>query len=273
MIVCLDGVLLPLEKLRLSYTNRAFTYGDGLFETIIRRSGRLCFLPDHLQRLERGMQVLGLSFEEPLLPQVLEDMVETLAQRNGLQGDLRIKLQVYRQEGGLYTPATEKAHYLLSVQSHRPWEGEGIRVALSQQRLLLPGPFSFFKSLSSMPYVLAGLEKQRLGVDDLLLCNAHGEIAELISSNLLWLEGDTFYTPPVASGCKQGIACGNLPKVLQAYGMSLVEKIPDMQHLSRVEYVFSVNVANIIPFSELEGRKMCPMRAWLRLLQQVYELP
>ncbi|MCH8318408.1 MAG: aminotransferase class IV, partial [Bacteroidetes bacterium] len=60
MLICHNFKIIPLENFKISLFNRAFLYGDGLFETIRVKDNNILFLPDHFERLYTGMLALSL---------------------------------------------------------------------------------------------------------------------------------------------------------------------------------------------------------------------
>jgi len=64
---------------------------------------------------------------------------------------------------------------------------------------------SAFKTLNALPYVLAGNYRKQLGVDEVILLDTHGHLAECVASNLFWLKDGMLYTPSLNTGCIGGI--------------------------------------------------------------------
>lgn len=110
--------LLPEKEFSLSYTNRAFQYNDGLFDTLMMDKGRIRFLPDHLERMQQALQVLQINIPSELQNlEVLEQYIQKLAEQNGLQHQLaRVKIYSWRAPGGLFTPEQNTAETLITIQ-------------------------------------------------------------------------------------------------------------------------------------------------------------
>lgn len=188
-------------------TDRAFQYGDGLFETIRYENGQVWFWPDHYDRLRQGMAALQLDVPTRFDSDTLHRQLLDLITQNGLADTpARLKLQVWRQPGGLYTPATCAVNWLLTAQPTSPFSvtAKDSLGCFSDVRLS-PSSISRFKTLNALPYVLAGLYKQQHGYDDVLLLDTHGHVAECVASSLFWQRNGRWYTPSLATGCIDGI--------------------------------------------------------------------
>ena len=89
----------------ISFNNRGFNYGDGLFETIKYSHGKLLFFEDHYFRLMASMRIMRMEIPMTFTMEFLEEQIkETLAANNLLNVSSRVKLMVHRNEGGLYLP-------------------------------------------------------------------------------------------------------------------------------------------------------------------------
>ena len=60
-IACLNGIYLPLDEARISPLDRGFLFGDGIYEVIPCYNGRPFQLAQHLQRLQRSLDAIGMA--------------------------------------------------------------------------------------------------------------------------------------------------------------------------------------------------------------------
>lgn len=233
--------------------NRAFQYGDGLFETIIYRNGKVYFLPDHVERLTQGVRALAMQLPEGLTVQYLERVIPELARQNGLKETARIRLQVWRKPGGLYTPAEQQTDFCITtlpvdVESYAIKENvrffEDVRLSYST--------LSAFKTCSALPYVLAGIHKQRTQADDVILLDVHGHVAECMASNLFWLKNNTLYTPSLASGCVGGVMRRQILHYAAQLHLPVKEGLFSREELLSADAVFCCNVAGIQSIRRIE---------------------
>ncbi|RRB00029.1 aminotransferase class IV [Larkinella rosea] len=247
MNVVLNGDVQSEEAICLTPNDRAFQYGDGLFETIRYEQNEVRFWPDHYDRITRGMDAFSLrlpaQFDRDLL---LSQILDLLKINNLLHQPARIKLQVWRQPGGLYTPTSSQANFLITARSGSDFAvTEKPVVGVFDAFRLSPSAVSAYKTLNALPYVLAGIAKQKHNADDMILLDTHGHLAECIASNLFWITDNQLFTPALESGCIDGILRRQLLRLAPQHGFSIHQGLflPDV--LARVDAVLCTNVSGI----------------------------
>ena len=231
--------------------NRAFQYGDGIFETLLFSKGKICYLADHWERLSAGCAALKIRLPDGLSPDYLSETVTKLTA--GESGAFRIRLQVWRQPGGFYTPQSHDADFYLSVQ---PFEKAA--VVIKQKAVFLEQPrlhfssFSQFKTCNSLPYILASIARQELQADEVMLTDYRNFIAECSASNIFWMQGDVLCTPALETGCIAGIMRKQVLQKARSLGIQTNEGLFTPQHLLEMaETVFTTNVTGIFPIGQV----------------------
>ena len=236
--------VLPLKKIGLEIQNRAFCYGDGLFETIVTGPERINLLPYHTDRLTRACKILNIEIPSDI--QRLEKMIGELISVNELSGDVRAKIQIWRKPGGLYEPEESTSSYLLTVSpTDYPFYSSIDQIGVSKNAKLVYHQLSFAKTISALPYVMAGMEKKERGMDELIITNGEGKVAECISSNLFWLKDAQLCTPSLKTGCVAGTMRAYLLETLSNQGQKLLETKVAPGELKVADSVFLTNAAGI----------------------------
>src|SRR3982751_5966782 len=94
--VSIDGQLVADQDAKVSVLDHGLLYGDGLFEGIRVRAGRIFRLDQHLRRLQLGARTLGLGlpFDAETQTQIIEDTVRAFGRREAY-----VRLLVTRGEG------------------------------------------------------------------------------------------------------------------------------------------------------------------------------
>jgi branched-chain amino acid aminotransferase/4-amino-4-deoxychorismate lyase len=227
-------------------TNRAFLYGDGLFETLIYRQGEVRYLSDHFARLTRGMEVMDLQAPEGLTVNYVQQSVRELVALNGLVESARVKIQVWRKPGGRRVPSSQEADYLVTVSlpASQPPEWKEYVIFYEDVRLH-HSPISAFKTCSSLPYVMAGIAQRRAGADDVILLDDRGHVGECLASNLFWLKDNILFSPSVEVGCIDGIMRKQLLRSGPRFGFGLKEGLFSTRDLLAAETVFCCNAAGV----------------------------
>ena len=115
-MVNINGEILEKEEATLPITNRGFTFGDAVFETIRVINGRVIFWEDHYFRLMASMRIMRMEIPQEFSPENLETEIQNLVKENDLsEKAARVKFIVSRKPGGLYTPETNEIDFLITA--------------------------------------------------------------------------------------------------------------------------------------------------------------
>lgn len=174
------------ESLKMS-ENRSFLFGDGFFESMRFYPDRLTELwPFHWDRLQRSIRALQFPWPENLSEAFLLHEIRTRLPRQA-QNDIRVKLLFFRTGEGRYTPENCGLAFLLSIDTClQPWIQTISKIAKAETVFLGKHTFSWIKTTSAQPYVMANLERQQRNLDDLLLCDENGKVVEGCYSSICW---------------------------------------------------------------------------------------
>jgi len=189
--------------------NRAFQYGDGLFETMHAYSCEIQFFDLHIQRLQNGMNDLSINSNELTQKDNIHREINRLLQRNKHFKGTRVKLTIYRDSGGLFKPLANNAGFLIETKSlennfYRINE-KGLYIDVFKEMKKPINSLSKYKTCSSLLNVMAGIYAKKNNIDDCLILNENEEIIEGYHSNLFLVKNNILYTPPISSGCVMGI--------------------------------------------------------------------
>jgi branched-subunit amino acid aminotransferase/4-amino-4-deoxychorismate lyase len=243
-----NGRYFDINEPTIKADNRAFCYGDGIFETIRIANKKPQFLKEHVVRLLNGMKVLKLEPDDRFSEAYFEQLIIELAAKNGIENDGRVRLTVYRNTGGLYTPEVNGASFLMTIKpiAERGYvlNEKGYIVDLFSEIYKPKNVLSAVKSTSSALYVMASLYKKEKGLDDCLLVNDKGQVLESISSNLFAVKNGVLYTSPLEEGCLNGIMRQTIIDVAKANRIGIHE-VPIMQNvLLSADELFLTNAIN-----------------------------
>jgi len=228
-------------------SNRAFLYGDSIFETIFVRNGRIHFFEEHMLRLISGMKVLKYEIPDKftVFKKKFEDEIKQLLIKNKLFKSARVRITVFREDGGLYTPISNKAGYIISC-----FELTNEKYVLNETGLLIDiydeikkpiNNFSQYKTANSLIYVLAGVYKNENKLDDCLILNDRDNIIETVSSNIFLVKDNVLITPPVQDGCVNGIMRRQVIKFAKDYEIDFYEATLSSKDLLNADEIFLTN--------------------------------
>lgn len=245
--------ILSEQGINLHISNRAFCYGDGLFETIVTGPGRINLIPLHIARLSQACAVLDIAL--PFDEEILNRHINTLKTTNTLVGQTRIKVQLWRNSGGLYAPNERTASYIITAAaSNRPFYSSINQVAVSQKARVGWHALSFAKTMSAMPYVLAGLEKKQSPYEDLIITDHQKNIAECIASNIFWTYEEQVFTPALSTGCVNGTMRQHLISKFVQAKIKVHEVSESISSLHKAKHVFICNASGIQWVKNFEDR-------------------
>ncbi len=213
------------DEFGLSFKNRAFCYGDALFETMHANGTEIQFFNDHLIRLQYGMKILKMEIPTIIETGLIEKEIIKLLHKNKLYQGVRIRLSVFRNEGGKYTPQDNNVSYFVETEyienDHYQINQKGLIIDLFTDIQKSINIFSNLKSSNSLLFVMAGLYAKENKLDDCIILNEKGNIVECISSNIFIIKGDKVSTPPLNDGPVAGIMRKQILKIANSNGLKI----------------------------------------------------
>lgn len=259
IFVNLNGEILSADQPVLMTGNRAFRYGDALFETIRLMHGEILFFDRHLERLKKGMNLLGMKWRDDFTFHNLYLLIRHLDQMNELKGNGRVRIQVFRNEGGRYTPAANDVSFLIEAEPLSKVEYQlnenPLRIDVYTEIEKSKNKFSNIKSSNSLIYIMAGIYKELQGLDDCIILNHGGKVCEGIGSNVFLVSKDEILTPALSEGCIQGIMREHLIELLRKRGKKIQEDSVTIDHVLKADEVFLTNVIEGIRWVGAFGQK------------------
>ncbi|SMB99129.1 aminotransferase class IV [Hymenobacter roseosalivarius DSM 11622] len=240
-----NGQLREEAAFALPLPNRGLFYNDGFFETLIWTDGGVRLLAYHLNRVQAAAAALQLTL--PIELSTLEGLGGIFKQVVATQGlkAARLRLQLWRAGAGLYTPATVAADYLITAVAYEPTAPTGARADFSQQVHTHLSPLSFCKGPHALTYVLAARERAARGLDEIILLDSAGHVAEAGAAAIFWFKNGCLYTPTLSTGCVAGVRRTHLLRTAQLQGLPTEEGLYLAEELLTAEAVFTANVASL----------------------------
>ena len=244
LFINFNGDIIPADSKVLTITNRSFRYGDGVFESMRLLKGKLQFADLHADRLQAGMKALKIEGYSQMDDWFLKEKTYDLAIRNKIK-DGRLRLTVFRDSDGLYTPESNKAAFCLELnpmpESRYELNSRGLIMEIYNE---LPKPVNALanlKTCNALVYVLAGIYKSQNKLDDAFIINQDGFLCESISSNLFVWYQDQLYTPGLSEGCVSGVMRKVVMELAVKLGIPVIEAQINPNILYEAEEVFLTN--------------------------------
>ena len=255
----------------ISAADRGLHYGDGVFETLVYKDGKIRALKAHLIRLEEGATQLKIPMPDI---DVLTDELQQVASAESetQSGDAVLKIILTRGAGGRgYRPSVQPqptriiSRHALATYPKRAEEGVAVRICA--QRLVDNPTLAGMKHLNRLEQVLARMEWDDDEITEGLMCNAHGDIVEGTSSNVFIVESGVLITPPVDRCGVAGIVRAELFEIAHAAGIPCHQRYISPAEFAAADEAFICNSVNgIWPVRQLEDSPIA-LGAVTRLLQ------
>lgn len=246
LFVNYNGTLFKENEFFLSHKNRAFRFGDGLFETMHASGIKVQYLDSHFARLIQGLRILKMEVPSSFNLQFIEKSIEYLLNRNHLFTGARIRLSIFRSGEGVYTPENNNISFLIESS---PLERDvyflnekGYTMDVFTEHKKPVSSLSGFKSMNSLLYVLAGSYKKEHALDECILLNERNHISETISSNIFLVKGSKIATPPLADGCVAGVMREQIIRIARVLKINAIDSISvSIDDLKTADEVFVSN--------------------------------
>ena len=214
----LDGDLLPADSHFLNHQNRGLRYGDALFETMRYTGAVLLFWEDHYFRLMASMRRLRMEIPMNFTMEFLEEQIRKVLLADGVVNrPARVRLTIFRKEGGRYTPEDRGIRFIVEHESLSSalyaLETTDYRADLYKDYYLHADELSGLKHSNKILHVLAGIYTRENELHTSLLLNHNKLVAEALDGNVFLVRGKEIKTPPLSDGALDGIMRKQLVKL------------------------------------------------------------
>jgi branched-chain amino acid aminotransferase len=229
--------------------------GWGVFTTLRVADGVPFAFERHWARIARDAAAMHVP-----LPQDAEEvrrrLLELIEANRAFNATLR--LVIVRNGGGMWAgPSTGRASDVIALTADSKDWGEGVKLAYVKNARHAACEFSGAKILSWAMNLTWVESAQERGLDEVVLLNEHGEVAECTSANIFASTGGQVWTPPINAGCLPGITREVLLGEIHVPGIQIAEKNLTTAELESADEVFITSTTrNLLPVLEIEGKKI-----------------
>lgn len=269
-----NGKILEDNRL-LSIQNRGLAYGDALFETIKASYGKLLFWEDHYFRLMASMRIMRMEIPMNFTMEFLEAQIQNTLKANNLENaSSRIKLTVFRNEGGLYLPETNDVSFIISV---KPIESDFYilnedfyEVDLFKDYYVSPSLLSTLKTNNKALNVVGSIYAKENNLNNCLILNTDKQVIEALNGNIFLVKDNKIKTPPISIGCLKGVMRKQLVEIIKSIDeYELIEEPISPFELQKADEIFITNViVGIQPISKYR-KKIFTSEVSKKILQKL----
>jgi len=229
----------------ISAGNRGLRYGDGLFETIKSKNYDLQFIDDHFARLWKGLQLLQFILPKHFTPDHLQAEIMTLLKKNEHGNLARIRITVFRGDGGLYDVINHTPHYLIESwelpDDTGTWNSNGLVLGIYTDVKKSCDILSNLKHNNFLPYAMAAIYAKKQKCNDAVLLNTEGRLCDTTIANIFLIKNEVIYTPALQEGCIAGVMRKNVIDLLTESNSKPIETKLHIEDLLKADEVFLTN--------------------------------
>ena len=259
MKIFIDGKFFSERDAKVSVFDHGLLYGDGVFEGIRAYNGRVFKLKEHIDRLYYSAKAILLNI--PVTPaEMMKATIETI--RVNKLRDCYVRLVVTRGVGnlGLNPRSCPKACVIIIAGKIQLYPAELyargmdiVTVATTRNHHNAVNPA--IKSLNYLNNILGKIEANNAGVEEAVMLNGEGFVAECTADNLFIIKNGAVFTPPLSAGALYGITRGTVVEIARACGMEVTEPNLTRYDLYNADECFITGTgAEIMPVIKIDGR-------------------
>ncbi|MGC6285536.1 MAG: aminotransferase class IV [Polaribacter sp.] len=259
-MVNFNGELLFEEHVSLSINNRGFLYGDSVFETMKVSKNKVVFAEDHYFRLMASMRMLRMKIPMEFTLEFMEEEILKTVKVQDQSENYRVRLSVFRNEGGYYTPEQNTISYLIKAETLDILDKEEYKIDVFKDFYVYSGLLSTVKTNNKILNTLASIFAKENELDNCVLVNENKNVVEVANGNLFVVKGNMIKTPPLTDGCLKGVVRKKLIEILEKNAdYTLVEESFSPFEIQKADEVFITNsIVGIQPVTHYKKKIFIP---------------
>lgn len=259
MKIYIDGQFYDEADAKISVFDHGLLYGDGVFEGIRMYHNRVFKLREHIERLCWSAKAILLDIK--MTPEELIAATVETCRQNGLR-DGYIRLVVTRGKGtlGLDPRKCPKASVIIIATTIQLYPDktytEGLAIAtVPTTRNLVNAVNPAIKSLNYLNNILARIEANNAGVEEAIMLNSDGFVAECTADNVFIVQKGKLFTPPLSAGALYGITRNTVLEAAHELGIPTGEPNLSRYDLYIADEMFVTGTAaEMVPVVKIDGR-------------------
>jgi branched-chain amino acid aminotransferase len=278
--ICFNGKILSASEPVLMADNKSYRYGDGLFETIKVINGKICLESYHFKRFFSSLQLLQMVLPALLTAEKLREQVFQLCEKNKCIGLARIRLSVFRGNGGIFE-GSDELQYLIECwpvnESVNRLNENGLVIDIYPDAKKSCDHFSNIKSANFLPYVMAARYAKQNKWNDCLVLNVNDGVADSTIANVFLVKGEKLITPALSEGCINGVMRRYLLEELKEadFEMKVEEGFVTVDDLHSADEVFLTNAIQgikwVARFRDKKYTSVVTEKIYSRFIQTIFK--
>ena len=260
-LIWINGQWHDRETATVSVYDHGLLYGDGVFEGMRVYGGRTFRLQEHLDRLYDSAQAIWIT-----IPMSKEEMArvtaEGVARAKITEGYLRHVVTRGTGDLGLDPRSCARPTVFIIFDAIRIWPAERYEKGLAMISAGTPMPdrealSPRVKSLNYLPHIMAKLEGIHAQMDEVLMLDRGGYVAEASGMNVFVVKRGVVTTPPAWTGVLRGVTRDIVLGLAGDAGLTVREEpINRFDVYTADEAFLTGTAAEIAPIRSLDGRQI-----------------
>lgn len=239
------------------FFNRAFHFGDGVYETFAVKNGQTVFMEEHLKRLFYDAQSIHLPISKDI-SEWSGNVESVIKSNNIIEGFIKIIVSrgTITYHSLEYPDDIEPTTFIwgleckfLSLSERQP-----LRIMISEhERRNQYSLVTYVKTLNYLSNIIAKKEAKDKGCDEAIFLNTDGHVAEATTSNIFLVNKENkLLTPQISTGLLNGVIRHKVIETAMRLGIEVEEKLLTKEDLKEVKGCFlTSSLLGIAPVSEI----------------------
>lgn len=240
----------------LDANNRAFKYGDAFFETMLYHEENIPLFDLHFERAAKTFPLLKMSSPEGFTKENFKYLLLDFLLSEG-HSTAKVRISFWRDGEGTYLPTENSASYLVEATpiTSKPFElnQEGLTLGIYKDTFKNTDFLANLKVAGCLTYTLASIWAKEQAIDDAILLNHYGRVAECTSSNIFLVFDNEIITPPLSEGGLNGVMRRHLLNTLPQQGYTVKEQPIELDTFEKASELFTTNALGIKWVKKVEG--------------------
>lgn len=227
--------------------NRAFLYGDGIFETVKIINGKILFLEDHYFRLMASMRVVRMMIPMNFTMEYFEEQILNLVKELNITSSARARITVFRKDGGLYLPKSNEISFLINAivlgNTSYSVSTKEYEVDLYKDFYVTKQLLSSLKTTNKMINITGSIYAHENDLANCILLNDSKNVVEALQGNIFMVSGNKLITPPISEGALNGVMRKQILALAKKVEViEVLEEIISPFDLQKADELFLTNV-------------------------------
>ncbi len=217
-----NGEIIEKDNFCLELSNRAFRFGDSIFETIRVFDGEVIFIDDHYSRLISSLKIVKINIPDYFTKDYLNSEIIKLLDSYSSFSNARVRLTVFRKSNSsiYFVDANTSFDFVIeagALENNNFGEGvDNYEIDIFEDIKKSTGILSQIKTNNVLLHSIAGSVVIEKSINNIVLLNSDDCITEAVNANVFIVKDENIYTPKLTDGCVEGIMRKKIIEIIES---------------------------------------------------------